>query len=83
MKTANTMQHEVVNVPSNIIILCAALAIVIGILVDDLEIGILLQAGAEALIISMASRATLVSAQLPIHGVRNSLPRITEVREES
>ena len=40
MKTVNMMQHEVVNVPSNIMMLGAALAIVIGLLVDDLEIGI-------------------------------------------
>jgi len=39
MKTVNIMQHEVVNVPSNIMILGAALAIVIGILVDDLKLG--------------------------------------------
>jgi hypothetical protein len=34
------MQHEVVKVPSNIMILGASLAIVIGLLVDDLEIRI-------------------------------------------
>jgi len=34
------MQHEVLNVPSNIMMLGAAFAIVIGLLVDDLEIGI-------------------------------------------
>ena len=39
--------------------------------------------GAEALIISMASRMTLVYAQRPTHGILNSFPRITAVREES
>ena len=83
MKTVNMIQHVVVNVPSNTVILGAALAIVIGILDVDLEIRILLQVGAEALIIPMASRATLVSAQRPTHGFRNSLPRVTAVREVS
>jgi hypothetical protein len=41
MKTVNMMQHEVVNVPSNIMILGAAFAIVIVLLVDDPEIRIL------------------------------------------
>jgi len=39
MKTVNMMQHEVMNVPSDIMILGAALAIVIGILFDDLKLG--------------------------------------------